>query len=925
MDKLVLIDGHSIMNRAFYGVPDLTNSEGLHTNAVYGFLNIMLKILEEEKADHAAVAFDLKEPTFRHEMYDAYKGTRKPMPQELHEQVPVMKDVLKAMGIPIMTLKGFEADDILGTVAKRCQAQGIQVSVVSGDRDLLQLADEHIKIRIPRTSRGVTEIKDYFPEDVLQEYQVTPEEFIDVKALMGDASDNIPGVPSIGEKTATSIIAQYKSIENAYAHLEEIKPPRAKKALEEHYDMAQMSRKLAAICTDCPVEFNYKDARIEDLYTPEAYQYMKRLEFKSILARFDKTAAQEASAPDIKTRFTLVKDIKTADKIFGRAAKAGLAGFQLILGRDGALKETAEQLSFSFDENGEVKAGKKARTGLNPVTGLALCLGEEDIYCLAAGEQITGEYLLEQLRALCGRNQEQDNQEQDNPGVRELWALDLKSMLAYLELKDTDPVYDAGVAGYLLNPLKDTYAYDDLARDYLGLTVPSRADLLAKEDLGDALWRGEKNAVDCVCYMGYTAWKAAAPLAGQLKDTGMYSLYTDIEMPLIYSLFHMEQEGVKVERAELKEYGDRLKVGIAKLEQEIYQETGHEFNINSPKQLGEVLFETMQIPGGKKTKTGYSTAADVLEKLSADYPIVRDILEYRGLTKLKSTYADGLAVFIEEDGRIHTNFNQTITATGRISSTEPNLQNIPMRMELGRQIRKVFIPREGYEFMDADYSQIELRVLAHMSGDEQLIDAYRQEEDIHRITASKVFHTPFEQVTDLQRRNAKAVNFGIVYGISSFGLSQDLSISKKEAAQYIEQYFATYPKVKEFIDKLVADAKEKGYTETMFGRRRPIPELSSSNFMQRSFGERVAMNAPIQGTAADIIKIAMIKVWKALKEEGLKSRLILQVHDELLVETAREEEARVREILTENMKSAADLAVTLEIDLHTGNNWYEAK
>lgn len=363
MDKLVLIDGHSIMNRAFYGVPDLTNSEGLHTNAVYGFLNIMLKILEEEKADHAAVAFDLKEPTFRHEMYDAYKGTRKPMPQELHEQVPVMKDVLKAMGIPIMTLKGFEADDILGTVAKRCQAQGIQVSVVSGDRDLLQLADEHIKIRIPRTSRGVTEIKDYFPEDVLREYQVTPEEFIDVKALMGDASDNIPGVPSIGEKTATSIIAQYKSIENAYAHLEEIRPPRAKKALEEHYDMAQMSRKLAAICTDCPVEFNYEDARIEDLYTPEAYQYMKRLEFKSILARFDKTAAQEAAAPDIKTHFTLVKDIKTADKIFSRAAEAGLVGFQLILGRDGALKETAEQLSFSFDENGEVKAGKRPDPG----------------------------------------------------------------------------------------------------------------------------------------------------------------------------------------------------------------------------------------------------------------------------------------------------------------------------------------------------------------------------------------------------------------------------------------------------------------------------------------------------------------------------------------------------------------------------------
>lgn len=930
MDKLVLIDGHSIMNRAFYGVPDLTNSEGLHTNAVYVFLNIMLKILEEEKADHAAVAFDLKEPTFRHEMYDAYKGTRKPMPQELHEQVPVMKDVLKAMGIPIMTLKGFEADDILGTVAKRCQAQGIQVSVVSGDRDLLQLADEHIKIRIPRTSRGVTEIKDYFPEDVLQEYQVTPEEFIDVKALMGDASDNIPGVPSIGEKTATSIIAQYKSIENAYAHLEEIKPPRAKKALEEHYDMAQMSRKLAAICTDCPVEFNYEDTRIEDLYTPEAYQYMKRLEFKSILARFDKTAAQEASAPDIKTCFTLVKDIKTADKIFGRAAKAGLAGFQLILGRDGALKETAEQLSFSFDENGEVKAGKKARTGLNPVTGLALCLGEEDIYCLAVGAQITGEYLLEQLRALCGRNQEQNNQEQnsrgqDNPGVRELWALDLKSMLAYLELKDTDPVYDAGVAGYLLNPLKDTYAYDDLARDYLGLTVPSRADLLAKEDLGDALWRGEKNAVDCVCYMGYTAWKAAAPLAGQLKDTGMYSLYTDIEMPLIYSLFHMEQEGVKVERAELKEYGDRLKVGIAKLEQEIYQETGHEFNINSPKQLGEILFEQMELPGGKKTKTGYSTAADVLEKLAPDYPVVQKILDYRQLTKLNSTYAEGLAAYIGEDGRIHGKFNQTITATGRISSTEPNLQNIPVRMALGREIRKVFVPKEGCVFVDADYSQIELRILAHMSGDERLIEAYRSAQDIHAITASQVFHVPLDEVTPLQRRNAKAVNFGIVYGISAFGLSEGLSISRKEAVEYIDKYFETYPGVKTFLDGLVKQGKEQGYVTTLYGRRRPIPELKSANFMQRQFGERVAMNSPIQGTAADVMKIAMIAVDRELKKRGLKSRIVLQIHDELLIETARDEIEAVKEILTDKMKHAADLRVSLEVEAEVGKSWFDAK
>ena len=498
-------------------------------------------------------------------------------------------------------------------------------------------------------------------------------------------------------------------------------------------------------------------------------------------------------------------------------------------------------------------------------------------------------------------------------------------MLAYLELKDTDPVYDAGVAGYLLNPLKDTYAYDDLARDYLGLTVPSRADLLAKEDLGDALWRGEKNAVDCVCYMGYTAWKAAAPLAGQLKDTGMYSLYTDIEMPLIYSLFHMEQEGVKVERAELKEYGDRLKVGIAKLEQEIYQETGHEFNINSPKQLGEILFEQMELPGGKKTKTGYSTAADVLEKLAPDYPVVQKILDYRQLTKLNSTYAEGLAAYIGEDGRIHGKFNQTITATGRISSTEPNLQNIPVRMALGREIRKVFVPKEGCVFVDADYSQIELRILAHMSGDERLIEAYRSAQDIHAITASQVFHVPLDEVTPLQRRNAKAVNFGIVYGISAFGLSEGLSISRKEAVEYIDKYFETYPGVKTFLDGLVKQGKEQGYVTTLYGRRRPIPELKSANFMQRQFGERVAMNSPIQGTAADVMKIAMIAVDRELKKRGLKSRIVLQIHDELLIETARDEIEAVKEILTDKMKHAADLRVSLEVEAEVGKSWFDAK
>ncbi len=878
MSKLVLIDGHSILNRAFYGVPELTNSEGLHTNAVYGFLNIMFKILEEEKADHLAVAFDLKEPTFRHKMYEAYKGTRKPMPEELREQVPLMKEVLAAMEIPIMTMAGYEADDILGTLAKRSAADGIEVSVISGDRDLLQLADNHIKIRIPKTSRGTTEVKDYYPEDVKREYQVTPTEFIDVKALMGDASDNIPGVPSIGEKTATTLIVNYGSIENAYDHLSEIKPPRAQKALAEHYDMAQMSKELATICIDCPIPFSYEDAKIGNLYTKEAYQFMKRLEFKSILARFD---ANEVGGVDVEQQFRVIRDFGQAEEFLSRAAKEKTLGLQLIL------------------EAGSVR-------------GLSVCWDETSCACVLAEGLLTSDYLVDKARMLC---------EQADltavPGV--------KALLPYLKLEADSSLYDTGVAGYLLNPLKDTYDYDDLARDYLGLTVPSQADLLGKISVGKALEDGHEKAGVCACYMAYIPWKAAPVLESRLEETGMKSLFHEIEMPLIYSLYHMERAGIKVEREALKEYGENLKAKITVLEKEIYEEAGESFNINSPKQLGEVLFDHLKMPHGKKTKTGYSTAADVLDKLAPDFPLVQKVLDYRQLTKLNSTYAEGLANYIGEDGRIHGTFNQTITATGRISSTEPNLQNIPVRMELGRAIRKVFVPEDGYVFVDADYSQIELRILAHMSGDERLISAYREAQDIHAITASQVFHTPLEEVTSLQRRNAKAVNFGIVYGISAFGLSEGLSISRKEAVEYIEKYFETYPGVKIFLDNLVAQGKEQGYVTSIFGRIRPIPELKSANFMQRSFGERVAMNSPIQGTAADIMKIAMIRVDDALRKSGMKSRIVLQVHDELLVEAHKDEVEQVKEILTEQMKHAADLKVSLEVEATTGDTWFDAK
>ena len=905
-EKLVLIDGHSILNRAFFGIPDLTNAEGLHTNAVYGFLNILFKILEEEQPDYLTVAFDVSQPTFRHKMFAEYKGTRKPMASELKEQVPLMKEMLKAMGVTVVEKGGYEADDILGTIAKRSEAEGLEVSVVSGDRDLLQLATGHIKIRIPKTKRTGTEIEDYNAKEVLEKYQVTPTEFIDVKALMGDTSDNIPGVPGIGEKTATALIAQYGSIENCYAHVDEVKPPRASKNLKEHYELAQMSKTLATIDIHADIAYDLEAARlgqISDLYTEEAYLMCRRLEFKNMLARFE----VEAPKNQAEDHFKLVRKAKDAERIFAKIRGRECA-FQIILAEE---KKDAE-----VDAGGQMNLF--AAEPENEFLGIAVCFGREDTYFFQTGGELTGGMLVKLLT---------------ESAASSYMTLDLKPQLKFLHMLEKkksgtisqELIFDNVIAAYLLNPLKNDYPYEDIAKDYADLMIPSRADFIGKQSFDRAAEEMPEQFLKTVCYMAYTAFASKKTMEQSLKETQMDGLYRTIEMPLVFTLADMEHTGVAIDAANLKEYGEKLAVRIGELEAQIYKEAGEQFNINSPKQLGVILFEKLQMPYGKKTKTGYSTAADVLDKLAPEYPVVADILEYRQLTKLKSTYADGLANYIREDGRIHTSFNQTITVTGRLSSTEPNLQNIPMRIELGRLIRKAFLPKEGYVFMDADYSQIELRVLAHMSGDEKLIEAYREAQDIHRITASQVFHIPFDEVTDLQRRNAKAVNFGIVYGISSFGLSQDLSISKKEAAEYIERYFQTYPKIKIFLDKLVEDAKEKGYVTTMYKRRRPVPELSSSNFMQRSFGERVAMNAPIQGTAADIIKIAMIRVHDKLLEEHLKSRLIITVHDELLIETAEDEIDRVREILTEGMQDAADLKVALAVDLHTGKNWYEAK
>lgn len=879
--KIVLIDGHSILNRAFYGLPDMTTSKGEHTNAVLGFINIMFKILEEEKPDYLTVAFDTHHPTFRHEMFAEYKGTRKGMPEELREQVPVMKEVLKAMKIAILEKPGYEADDILGTLATRAEKVGDQVSLISGDRDMLQLASEKIKIRIPKTKKTGTEIEDYLAADVVSTYQVTPTQFIDLKGLMGDKSDNIPGVPGIGEKTAAKLIETYQSMENIYEHIDEMAPSKVTSSLKENKELAFLSKKLATINVDCDLEYDMKDATLGNLYNEDVYLMFKRLEFKNLLSRFQTEEVNTSTG--IEKSFQMIEDLGKADKIFDIVDEkaAHPIGLQMIIDK-------------------------------NKVLGVSVCKDEDQICFIRCGGFITEDYLCDKAASLA------------KDGYL-LSVIGLKEQLPFLAVTEKDNVFDAAIAGYLLNPLTDTYHYDDIARDYLSLTVPSREDLLGKGSLEEALEHKEEAFLSFACYSAYIAYRAAERLRDLLFRAGMQQLFETVEMPLIYTLYDMEIRGIRVNKEALKEYGDNLKVGIDKLEKNIYEQVGEEFNINSPKQLGVILFEKLHLPFGKTTKTGYSTSADILEKLQCEHPVVAMILEYRQLTKLKSTYADGLAEYIKEDGRIHGKFQQTVAATGRISSTEPNLQNIPIRMELGRQIRKVFIPMEDYVFLDADYSQIELRVLAHMSEDERLITAYREAKDIHRITASEVFHIPFDEVTSAQRSSAKAVNFGIVYGISSFGLGQDLNITRKEAERYITKYFETYPKVKEYLDHLVADAKEQGSCSTLFGRRRPIPELSSSNFMQRSFGERVAMNSPIQGTAADIIKIAMIRVNQKLKEEHLRSRLILQIHDELLVEAHQEEVEKVSKIMVEEMQGAAELSIVLEAEVKLGKNWFEAK
>ncbi|MEQ2639139.1 DNA polymerase I [Coprococcus hominis (ex Arizal et al. 2022)] len=876
MNKLLLIDGNSIMNRAFYGIPDMTTNDGRHTNAIYGFLNIILKVIEEEQATHICVAFDLKKKTFRHEMYEAYKGTRKGMPEELHEQMPRIKEILQAMHIRIVEQEGFEADDLIGTLSKKGEREGFAVTILSGDRDLLQLATDTVLVRIPKTKHGKTEVEDYYAKNVVETYGVTPLIFIDMKGLMGDTSDNIPGVPGIGEKTAAELLAEYGDLDGVYAAVDSMKASRMKQNLIENKDLAYLSKTLATIKLDCPIPFEFSEATYHDPFNAEAYTLFEDLELKSFYKRFSVEKKEELTFETV-----LIDDID---------------GYNALL----AKLQKAKEVSFAWiTQDGEA-------------LGVAVCMDLEHVYLIRFMMFITEAMVADNLLALSRDYQVQ------------LACMHVKKLLSFLDFHEEDAVFDAGLAAYLLQPNQSEYEYDTLAKVYLDVTLPSEKEMLGKEKLGYFSFEDER-VQKWMAYQAIVPYKIKSVLREKLKETGMESLYDEMELPCLYALYEMEKNGIRVDGEALHQYGKKLRTRIEELTAEIHAMAGEEFNINSPKKLGEILFEKLGLKNGKKTKTGYSTSAEVLEKLKNAHPIIPKILEYRQLTKLNSTYAEGLAGYIRADGRIHGKFHQTVTVTGRISSADPNLQNIPTRMPLGREIRKVFIPEEGSVFVDADYSQIELRVLAHMSGDAALIAAYQADEDIHAITASQVFDVPLDQVDSTLRRKAKAVNFGIVYGISSFGLGQDLDISRKEAEGYIEKYFATYGKVKEFLDRTVEDAKKNGYTVTMFGRRRPIPELASSNFMTRSFGERAAMNAPVQGTAADIIKIAMVRVNRRLKEEHLQSKLVLQIHDELIIETKKEEVEIVQKILVQEMMHAADLAVPLLVDANVGDSWYDAK
>jgi len=892
--KLMVIDGNSILNRAFYGLQGpnlLATSDGLYTNAVYGFINIMNKYLEEENPQYLCVAFDLKAPTFRHKQFDGYKANRKGMPDELRVQVPIIKEVLDAMRIKRLEMEGFEADDILGSISLCAQQKDMEVVIVTGDRDALQLAGENIRIKIPKTKGGKTETEEYDPGIIREKYGIEPVQFIDVKALMGDASDNIPGVPGIGEKTALELIKTYGTIENLYENIGDITKKALKEKLVTYKEQAFMSKMLATIDRNMPFLCNIDELARVEVDKPKLYELFKRLEFKSFIDKYGlrDSSAQESFSVDIK----VVKD------------KMG------ILELKNEVEKRKEACIYYLIDKVD-----KFRSKLS---GISISAVEGSSYFLAFGENFGEDEFLQEFKGVF-----------EDMEIKK-YGHDLKNFIVYLKNKGIELngiAFDTMIGAYIINPSRDTYTISELANDYLNLSVKSveemsgkgrnfvTFDAMDKEELKNVVGQYPEVIIKCV-----------KKIDDKLKENDQSDLYYKIELPLVNVLADMEFYGFKVNINELMAISRQIDDRLHDLTLKIYEIAGEEFNINSTKQLGVILFEKLELPVVKKTKTGYSTDAEVLEELSERHEIIPKILEYRQLVKLKSTYIDGLmAVINPVTGKIHSSFNQTVTVTGRISSTEPNLQNIPIKLEMGRNIRKAFVPSdESYRLVDADYSQIELRVLAHITDDANMIEAFNNNEDIHTSTASKVFGVPMNEVTSALRSKAKAVNFGIVYGIGDFSLSKDLGITRKEARAYIDGYLDKYANVKKYMHDIVVQGKEFGFVTTMFGRRRYLPELKSSNFNVRAFGERIAMNTPIQGSAADIIKIAMVKVHNELKSRKLKSRLILQVHDELIIEAHESELEEVTKILKESMENAVKLRVPLSVDVKSGSSWYETK
>ena len=898
MSRLLLIDGNSILNRAFYGIMGnkmLTTKDGKYTNAVYGFLAIMFKVMEELEPEYMMVTFDMKGPTKRHEMYKEYKANRHGMPDELAEQMPIIKEILRAMNIDIIEKQGYEGDDILGTLSVFGEKQGLDVTVLSGDRDNFQLATDKVTIRIPRTKAGKTEVEDFNREKIIETYGVEPKQLIEVKGLQGDSSDNIPGVPGIGEKTALSLIKKYGSIQNLYEKVEKGEDDlkgKQKENIVNNKELAMLSRELGTINLEAPVEMSMEELKVEEWNKPEVLRIFKELNFNRYIERFN--LEEENKTPKIDLKDLIKIEEKTLKQIKEIVTKNKKIFFCFA-------KENSETIGNIINKK---------------ITYIYVAENENIYYAKVEDIEVLKEIF--------------ENTEIEKYGYK---LSEDYILLKQLGIKPNNIVYDAEVAEYDTDPTKSKYPLEDVSLKYLNLDINEylEANNVKEENTKQLnLFDNSEEKEDTEKYKYainvYVIYKSYEKIIEELKTKNEYELFKTIEMPLVEVLSEMQWAGMHIEKQELQDFGNKLKQDIDKIVKEIYELSGEEFNVNSPKQLGEVLFEKLKLPVVKKTKNGYSTDVAVLEKLIGEHPVIEKILEYRSLAKLNSTYVEGLEPYInEKTKRIHSYFHQTITATGRISSTEPNLQNIPTRIELGKQLRKVFKPEKDYVFIDADYSQIELRVLAHISEDENMMNAFKNGEDIHKQAASKVLGIPLEEVTKQQRSHAKAVNFGIVYGISDFGLAGQLGISKKEAKQYIESYLEKYSGIKKFMEDIVEKAKQQGYVETLFGRRRYIPELKSNNYMVRQFGSRVAMNMPIQGTAADIMKIAMIDVYNKLKEKNLKSRLILQIHDELIIEAYKEEKEEVKEILKSSMENAYKLKVPLIVDMCEADNWYDAK